>query len=271
MGQCLDIGGALGRGLAMTAVLGFLAACSPESRPPETALTVEISHVVAGAPLRLNAGSYRTPAGDEFRVTRLRYYLSNLRLHRKDGQWFVAPSDAKSSLGYYLIDAADPASQRFEIEGVPPGEYDGIEFLAGVDGRRNHSGAQPGTLDPAHGLFWTWKSGYIFFQLEGESPQSPAPEHALIYHLGSTSDKDPARTVYLPLSPHTARVDAQLQPAVHLHVDVAELFRGAHEVRIGQLHTVMGTAAGVALSDNLPGVFRVDHVHNEPRSRAPAS
>ena len=246
----------------------MLAACGRHQATVVGAVALEITHQVDGQALQLHEAQYPTPQGERFSVDKLRYYLSNFRLHRRDGQWFVPAVDAQSSKGYYLVDAADPASLRFRIEAVPPGDYDGIEFLVGVDEARNHAGVQSGTLDPAQGLFWTCKSGYIFLQLEGHSPQSGADDHALTYHLGSVDAQDRARSVYLPLAPSVAKVSERIEPEIHLYVDLAELFRGAHEIRIAQLNTVMGSSAGKTLSDNLPGLFHVDHVHNEPRHRA---
>lgn len=194
-------------------------------------LRVEITHVVGTEPLRLDGTAYRSAAGDEFTVTRLRYYLSNVRLHRADGSWFTAPRDDRSSQGYYLIDESDAASKTFDIAPVPAGDYDGIEFLVGVDAARNTAGVQSGTLDPARGLFWTWKSGYIFFLFEGRSPQAPAADHALEFHIGGAGAPVLSRTVYLPLAPDAAHVDARLRPLVHLHADIGALFTGAHEIR----------------------------------------
>lgn len=248
----------------------LLSACGASSPPPPGDIAVEITHRFGTQPLQLHDRDYTTANGDVLRVDKLRYYLSNVRLHEVGGQWFTAPGDARSSRGYYLVDAADPDSLHFRIEGVPAGEYDGIELLLGLDAARNHAGAQSGTLDPARGLFWTWKSGYIFFQLEGRSAQSSAAAQALIYHLGSVDAQDRARSVYLPLKPQSAQLRPGIAPEIHLHVDLAELFGGAHSIRIAELNTVMGDAAGSVLSDNLPGLFRVDHVHNEPARRAHA-
>lgn len=242
----------------------LLAACG--GRSADSSLRVEITHLAAGEPLRLNGGSYPTRAGDAFSVTQLRYYLSNFRLHRADGSWYTAPRDARTSVGYYLIDESDAASKSFTVEAVPDGEYDGIEFLVGVDAARNHAGAQNGTLDPARGLFWTWKSGYIFFLLEGTSPQSPADDHGLKFHIGG-DEPSTARTLYLPIAPKPARIDARLSTTVHLQADIASLFDGDDPIRFAQLHAAMGGAPAVRLADHLPAVFRVDHVHHEPHRK----
>lgn len=255
------------RTAALALGLAALGGCG-RSTPATPPLQVELTHVVGEQPLRLDHSVYRTAAGDEFQVSRLRYYLSNFRLHRADGSWYSVPRDAKTSSGYFLIDETDAASKTFSIAAVPAGAYDGIEFLIGVDAERNHAGAQSGTLDPARGLFWTWKSGYIFFLLEGRSAQSGAPDQTLKFHVGGDAPPT-ARSVYLPL-PEAARVDLRTAPVLHLHVDLAELFAGKTPLRFADTHTLMGGGPETAaLADRLPGVFRVDHVHNEAHAPTP--
>lgn len=239
-----------------------LAGCGGRSPPGE--LRIEISHLAGGAPLALGDATYRTAAGDRFSVTALRYYLSNFRLHRPDGGWYALPRDDASDAGYFLVDEADARSRTFALEPVADGDYDGIEFLVGVDEARDHAGAQKGALDPARGMFWTWKSGYIFFLLEGRSPQSPEADQGLKFHVGG-GEPSTARRLYLPL-PAIAKVAPQLAPEVHLHADLAELFGGAAPIRFAALHAAMGGPEATRLADRLPGVFRVDHVHNEPRA-----
>lgn len=241
------------------AALTACGAAAPESAP----VRVEISHVAGAAPLLLrDAPPITTASGDAFTVGKLRYYLSNFRLRRADGSWFVAQQSAESSEGYHLVDAAVPASTTFEIANVPAGNYTGIEFLIGIDAARNHAGAQTGALDPARGLFWSWKTGYIFFLFEGHSPQSTSSGQTLTYHLGG--DDSVARTVMLPLAPKPARVEARLVPTIHLKADVGRLFDAPNAIRFGELSAAMDAARVRPIADNVAALFTVDHLHHEP-------
>jgi len=242
--------------------LVVLAGCAKaETAAP---VSIEISHFAGAAPLQLGS-AIRTSSGDELIVDKLRYYLSNLRLRRSDGGWYSNPQSPQSADGYFLIDEAVPASKKFSIGPVPDGDYSGIEFLIGVDEARNHSGAQSGALDPARGMFWTWHSGYVFFKLEGHSPQSPVSGQTLAYHVGGGDVAAPlARTVYLPL-PEPVHVRSQLASEIHLDTDAAAVFGGAHPLRIAELPEAMEPPGTVAVADNFAAAFRVDHVHNLPR------
>jgi len=236
------------------------------ARAPELDVGIDISHVVGGEPLRLDEGRYRNAVGEEFTVQRLRYYLSLPRLRRADGSWFEPRHPAESAEAYHLVDEAKPESRRLRITGVPAGEYTGIEFLLGVDDARNHAGAQSGALDPAQGMFWTWKSGYIFLKAEGSSPASTAGGRGFSYHIGG-GEPSLARRVYLSFGEKPIRVDPRIRPTVHLAADLGALFSAVNPVSIAQLPEAMDPTTAKPLADNAAAMFRVDHLHHEPRRR----
>lgn len=245
------------------ACLLLLAGCGHGGAQGGLPLRIEISHVVGDAPLQLG-DSYKTAAGDSWSAERLRYYLSNFRLRRADGGWFVNPQATDSSRGYFLVDEADAASKQFQIGPLPEGSYSGIEFQVGVDAARNSAGAQTGTLDPARGMFWTWNTGYIFFQFEGHSPQSSDAEHALTWHTGGGAGA-PARSVFLQFQT-PLQITAENSAELHLHADLARLFDGAHMLRPATLPTAMDPVAAAEVADNSAGLFRIDHVHKLPKA-----
>lgn len=86
--------------------------------------------------------------------------------------------------GYRRIDTDDSTTLRVELNDVPPGTYDRVHFVLGVDSIDNMRGPQEGALDPMHGMYWTWATGYIFVKVEGTSARSPQPLHRIEYHIG---------------------------------------------------------------------------------------
>lgn len=247
------------RSLLLLPLFVVLAACR-QATPSLPAIQVEISHVVGTAPLVIGE-ALTTPAGETLHVKRLHYYLSNPRLLRADGSWQAPPKDLQSPEGYYLIDSAKPETTRFLLPPAPAGEYSGVEFTIGVDETRNGSGAQTGALDPAHGMFWTWATGYIHFKLEGTSPASPEAEHTVTLHLGGNGLQ---RTVFLPFAPKPVRVSADIQPTVHLHADLAAFLGGTAPLKFAEQPLVMQAKDGLPLADRLGSLLSVDHIHHEP-------
>jgi hypothetical protein len=209
---------------------------------------------------------YTLADGDQLSVDKLRYYLSNFRLRRHDGSWSAAARSDQDARGYFLVDEAQGSSKIFDVAGFAAGDYAGVEFLVGVDAARNAAGAQTGALDPARGMFWMWNTGYIFFKLEGHSPQSTASDHALTYHVGGSRDpNNNTRTVYLPLGVKPLKLTPELVSTVHLHADIAEVFQSQSPLKIAEHAAVMDPAGGKLVADHYASAFRVDHVHHEPR------
>jgi hypothetical protein len=246
--------------LLLVALLG-LSACR-DARLPATELDIEISHVAGAAPLVLGS-EITMPAGESLKVTRLQYYLSNLRLLRPDGSGWTPTHDPKTADGYWLVDLAKPDSQHVVINGAPAGEYSGIELLIGVDSARNGAGAQTGALDPALGMFWTWATGYIHFKLEGHSPASTERDQAVALHLGGEGVQ---RSVFLSFAPKPLRLAPDLRSTVHLHADLDGLLGGETPLSFAKTALVMQAAEGKAVAARLPAFLKLDHLHHEPRA-----
>lgn len=243
--------------------LGFTG-CKKEDVPPEedphaTTGTMRISFVpmFGDSLLELNNEAYVTANSDTITVTTYKYYISNIVLTDVSGNPHSIPDS------YYLINAADVASQTISISGLPETEYTTVSFLIGVDSTRNVSGSQTGALDPVNGMFWTWNSGYIMAKLEGTSPQSSASMNSVMIHIGGFSGANSAlRNVTLPL-PTNANVTHHHDPVVTISSDAAEWFAAPNVVDLSVNPTTMAPgafAAGVA--DNYSDMFTVVSVQN---------
>jgi hypothetical protein len=243
------------------AALLLLAACESKKEQPQPAtgeVDIHVENVAGGSTLALNT-PYTTAAGETFRVTELRYYLSNVKLLRADGSSWAAPDS------YYLIDQALTTSQHLELKGIPAGDYYKIQLTIGVDSARNVAGAQTGALDPVHGMFWDWNSGYIFLRLNGSSPQAPGNGGLFMDVAGFRRPYNTLRTVTLNLPGGSAaalHVRAEAAPNVHIKANVLKMFDGPSPIRFGQTSFVAGGADAMKLADNYAaGMFVIDHIH----------
>ena len=226
--------------------------------PTDTSLgriSFTFQNVAGSQPLVLDTSTwYVTDFGDSLQVSDYRYYISNIVLYTEDGQYAEPES-------YYLIDQSKQDSRFFVIDSIPKGTYNRISFMIGVDPRRNTSGAQTGALDPMHGMFWDWVSGYIMSRLEGRSPQSQNFNNLLAYHIGGFSGENAAvRIVNLDL-PVPVTLTAAKTPNIHLKADVLEWFKTPETIRISELSMVMAAGSNaVKLATNYADMFTVDHV-----------
>ena len=162
--------------LLLTAFLFLNFSSTIASENKTSTLKITFKNTVNGIPLVLDSAEYSNIFGEVFRVSKFKYYISNVSLENKTVQ-------QKEKESYHLMDARDSASLSFNYP-VTTGEYNELVFLLGVDSLRNCSGAQTGALDPMNDMFWTWNSGYVMVKLEGVSPTSTAVTQRMEYHIG---------------------------------------------------------------------------------------
>lgn len=231
----------------------------PEPTPVATTNTIKIlfEHNVDTIPLVLNQ-NYRSPNLDTFKVSILKYYISNVVITKNDNSTFVEPNS------YHLIDASNLSSTSISIPGLPFTSYKGLSFTLGVDSARNCSGAQDGDLAQNKGMFWTWSSGYIMFKLEGSSPQSGASNKSLTYHIGGFGGVNKVqRNFSFNFASTPANVSASVSPIIHLSVDVNEFFKNPAAINFATQHTQMSTGATAKMyADNYADMIEFEHVHN---------
>ena len=103
--------------------------------------------------------SYQNNYADNFIINKLQFYISDLRFYSRNKE--VLEYHKK----YILIDIKNENSLKISI----PSNliFDQALFNIGIDEETNKTGAKGGDLDPIHGMYWTWNSGYINFKLEG--------------------------------------------------------------------------------------------------------
>ena len=150
-------------------LLSIFSACKKKEidiDPAETAeesgqVDLHIKTVINGKKIIPFNTQFVNLCGDTFKISSLRYYISNVKLKKSDGT-FYAPEGS-----YYLMDVSKKDS-ILNVLRVPFGTYTQLEFSIGVDSVRNHSGAQTGALDPVYQMIWTWQTGYKFVSLQGK-------------------------------------------------------------------------------------------------------
>lgn len=238
-------------------------------------IILEFDNVVGSQNLQLNGPqTYTNANGDQFNVTLLNYYISNIKLKKSDRTVYTVPQDSC----YFLVQESNAASREIELNNIPAGDYTEVTFMVGVDSLRNTMdlSKRTGILDPAahsgdDNMYWSWNSGYIFFKMEGLSPQASADaagNKKFRYHIGgfggmNSKTINNVKTITRTFSGEKATVRSSITPQVHIIVDILKAFEGSSKVSIGTNTTVMFAPYSVNIANNYVEMFTVHHVHND--------
>ena len=181
------------------------------------------------------------PGEYAFQVTRMQYYISEIKLIHDGGQ--VTPVT-----DLHLLVSAEKDDQ-FELGSFSVENIEGIEFSIGVDEAHNH-------LDPAvypanhplalqdPSMHWGWAAGYRFIALEGKSSNnggSTFPDEFQIHTLGDVNYE----TVTLALQGFLN----QGQLNIHIDANYTQTLKGINVQ--GGLYSHSETGASALLAKNM--------------------
>lgn len=213
-------------------------------------LSIQIDHYVGQKVMELDTVYYRNALGQQFTVTKFKYYISNLSLQSVAGKTVKLDE-------YFLINEEEPVSKRFDWANIPEGAYSDISFVLGVDSVHNLTGLQTGALDPINAMFWTWNTGYIFLKLEGKSPASTSSGNIFEYHIGGF--KAPAnsiRTITLHFSKPLI-ISNNGTHLLHLKADALEVLQGPTTIDFSKLSSVTDAHNAPMVANNYMDMFSV--------------
>ncbi len=133
--------------------------------------------------------------GYPFRVTRLQFYVSEIKLVHDGGQ--VTPVT-----DLHLLVTAQKDS-IFELGSFPVTAIEGIEFSIGVDAAHNHldpaSYASGDPLAPQNPtMHWGWSAGYRFICLEGKTSNNGGSTFPDVFQVHTVDDGN-YKTVNIPV------------------------------------------------------------------------
>ncbi len=259
--------------LIITIAAILFTACKKDKTPAYNTsikgeLSIEFDNIAGSSDLQLNTASYTNAAGENFKVTKLKYYVSNFVLTNTNGTTYTVPQDSC----YFLIDESDESTHD-PILRVPEGEYKTLTFTVGVDSLRNTKeiSERVGVLDPAGtaaDMYWGWNSGYIFLKLEGTSPAITGMGGAFMYHVGgfggySSATPNNLKVITLDLTARgTAKVKQTKSANIHLMVDVLKIINGSVNISFATTDMIHSIAPGVPLANNYASMFTHDHTEN---------
>lgn len=204
-----------------------------EQSDPKGTLNIHFKLAYDGAPLEMFK-TYKYPGSNEdFFMTRLSFFISNLKLESS------AESILLKDIDYLNLTAAHTGAtiangMEYKISGIKAGNYDKLKFSVGVPAESNAK--QPKDFPASNILsspseYWTsWKS-YIFFRPEGKIALdgSTTPDTDFGLHLGSDS-----AFLTLNLSKNVVIVNGKTTD-IDVVIDIQKFFNGS------TLHDINGT------------------------------
>jgi len=253
--------------LALISIILFFTACKKDDDSPKTYETgdvsVEFENVVGSVHVDVfGTTNYTNQMGEQFTVTKLKYYITNVELLKEDGSYYKVPES------YYLIDESVSTAHNILLSDIPGGIYKGLRYMVGVDSAKVVSGNHSGVLDTSNQMFWNVDSGYVNLKLEGISPSSPAIGNVITYHIGgykSASNQNTLRTITLPFDASSPEiiVDGSRQAEIHIIVNLLEMFKSPTDIYFAALPNVIGPGTNsMNIANNYADMFRFDHIHN---------
>jgi len=133
-------------------------------------------------PLNFNTNLYINDAGNLAYITRLRYLISRIELHKSDGTTVAFDE-------YQLVDLADATTLTLNPAlAATTGDYTGISFIYGFNEEDNISGAY-NDLNVAD---WGWPEmiggGYHFMQMDGTFIDENGETQPYNFHNGTAAN-----------------------------------------------------------------------------------
>ncbi len=232
----------------LTIALGLLLLLGYNRKDPHQ-VTICFRNRVGARPLELSTAIYTNHFGEPFTVEQCKYYISTIRItDRSGGEEVLAP-------GVHLVDQADSASLTLRLScGLT--RLRSISFVIGVDPAADTGGVMTGDLDPMHGMFWTWNSGYVYARLEGQSDSARAPAHRFTWDVGGyKANANAAREVVLAIP--EGQADEGL---VTIGADLLKWFDGKTPVRLSASPTCHEPGVlAMRIADNYSTMFSIVH------------
>jgi len=196
-------------------------------------VVIQFDHVVDGAALAMNTGTYTNAMGNSYSVSKLEYVMSDFTLSRSDGDFEMT--------GQHYRDATDATTATLTLSDVPAGQYTTLTFVFGVPASVNTTGSLP-DLDAA-GMAWPamMGGGYHYMRNEGAYTPTGGGTANFTTHTGPTMGADYTFTVTLTL-PSALTLDDGESYTVNVEMDVNEWYTAPNDWDFNDYGLIMGNA-----------------------------
>jgi hypothetical protein len=170
---------------------------------PAGKLIINFEHYLDNAPVVRDSFMYTNAAGNNYKFTLVRYFISDVKLYKSDGS--IKLIDDWTD--YFYIDTDIPSRLKWVVyDSIPIGDYDSISFHFGFKDIDNHSFMF--VNQPESNMVWPEDlgGGYHYLQLEGKWRYSSTISIGYAYHLGRGQSRDANNQPVAPFFDNSFRV-----------------------------------------------------------------
>lgn len=204
-----------------------------------------------------SAAVYTNAAGNFMSITKLRYLISRINLHKEDGTVI-------SFNEYHLIDleTASSLSVTPPLQ-VPKGDYTGISFVYGFNEEDNISGE----YNDLNAVNWSWPSalggGYHFMQLEGSFDDTMGAPQPYAYHNGTARQSDGVFIQNFIEFDLDQNFTINSDTSIEIKMDISEWFKNPYTWDLNQYSTdlMINYIAQILMNDNGQDVFSLGDIN----------
>ena len=249
-------------------ILLALLAVACTKRNDKAEIDLNIGYEINGQPLVTDTLCYTNEAGNQFLITEIQWFLSNIQLLDPDGDWQsfrqreAMDSVAELTEHIFYIDTDIPESQTLRGKEIPVGHYTALRFTFGLDDIDNYTGlfSDP----PESDMFWpdVLGGGYHYMKLNGKFVCSPGQLTPLAIHLGIGQNNDCTefyQNYFIVELPIDFDVKANADNHLDLTMVIDNWFRNPHTIDFNEFgsHIMQNQTAQRLLNGNGKDVFKI--------------
>ena len=139
----------------------LIGSCNLDENDGPANLEITFNHRVGNMDLKFDTIKYTNAYGNDYSVTTLKYFVSEIILTMTDGTNAILNN-------VFYVDAQDNNTGKIYINDMPVGDYESISFVFGLTEQFNISNLYPNP--PASNMEWPQPlgGGYHYMKLEGK-------------------------------------------------------------------------------------------------------
>jgi len=167
--------------LLLLLFIGFSGCREKEKIPQATSFKIQFLHHVDGNTLVPDSMIYTNAAGNNYEVTDVMYFISDLCLYQSNGT-VIRPASWDD---IHYVDIHNPGSLEWLVSNdAPSGNYDSITFIFGISEAKNQSFMF--VNPPEVNMAWpeVLGGGYHYLMLNGWWKDTQAVRRSFNFHLG---------------------------------------------------------------------------------------